>query len=184
MNRLAVDPDVAVEIALRFPQPLGKPSGFPTVSTATTTTGYSRTPLIGPGPLCASAPPRLCVNFPSRAVHPSQRTRPSCYLQLRDLRVLAVQTLARSGLEVASARPCSSAKVRLTAGSSNATRSRGSLTPHSLHLTPYLLLSAFAPLRLCVFALNSPHVRLTKNGRSPQRHPLTECGDLAPTPHS
>ena len=44
MNHLAMDPAVSAENAARFQQPLGKPSGFPTVSTATTTTRYSRCP--------------------------------------------------------------------------------------------------------------------------------------------
>lgn len=34
----------SAENASRFQQPLGKPSGFPTASTASTTTGYSMCP--------------------------------------------------------------------------------------------------------------------------------------------
>jgi hypothetical protein len=40
----AMDSAVSAENASRFQQPLGKPSGFPTDSTATTTTRYSRCP--------------------------------------------------------------------------------------------------------------------------------------------
>jgi len=40
----AMDSAVAAENASRFQQPLGKPFGFPTDSTATTTTRYSRCP--------------------------------------------------------------------------------------------------------------------------------------------
>ena len=39
-----VDSAVPAENAARFQQPLGKPSGFPTDSTATTTTRYSWCP--------------------------------------------------------------------------------------------------------------------------------------------
>jgi hypothetical protein len=40
----AMDSAVSAENASRFQQPLGKPSGFPTDSTTTTTTRYSRCP--------------------------------------------------------------------------------------------------------------------------------------------
>mgnify|MGYP001339101521 CR=1 FL=1 len=40
----AVDSAVPAENAARFQQALGKPCGFPTDSTATTATGYSRCP--------------------------------------------------------------------------------------------------------------------------------------------
>jgi hypothetical protein len=41
----AVESDRAAENAPRFQQPFGKPYGFPTDPTATTTTGYSWCPL-------------------------------------------------------------------------------------------------------------------------------------------
>ena len=44
MIHLAMDSAVSAENASRFQQPLGKPSGFPTDSTATTTTRYSWCP--------------------------------------------------------------------------------------------------------------------------------------------
>ena len=44
MIRPAVESAVPAENAPRFPQPLGKPSGFPTAPTAATTTGYSWCP--------------------------------------------------------------------------------------------------------------------------------------------
>ena len=44
MIRPAVESAVPAENASRFPQSLGKPSGFPTAPTATTTTGYSWCP--------------------------------------------------------------------------------------------------------------------------------------------
>jgi len=44
MIHLAMDSAVSAENASRFQQPLGKPLGFPTDSTATTTTRYSRCP--------------------------------------------------------------------------------------------------------------------------------------------
>jgi len=44
MIHLAMESDVSAENALRLQQTLGKPRGFPTDPTATTTTGYSWCP--------------------------------------------------------------------------------------------------------------------------------------------
>ena len=44
MIHLAMESDVSAENASRLQQTLGKPSGFPTDPTATTTTGYSWCP--------------------------------------------------------------------------------------------------------------------------------------------
>jgi hypothetical protein len=61
MIRRAVDSDVPAENASRFQQPLGIPFGYPTVSTAPTTTGYSWCPLFPAGPKSSpSVPPCLC----------------------------------------------------------------------------------------------------------------------------
>ena len=51
-----VDSALPAENATRFQQPLGKPSGFPTASTATTTTRYSRCPSNGTGPVGRALP--------------------------------------------------------------------------------------------------------------------------------
>ena len=71
MIRRAVDSAVPAENALRFPQPLGIPFGYPTDTTAPTKTGYSCCPPNrGRSSVVLSVFVPSCLRFP-----PSKRPR-------------------------------------------------------------------------------------------------------------